>query len=177
MFEDSMNSMREAIGYMGIHKILTGTLHKFEATGQYTRPKSQCRSPFMTGDCGILVRRGILQKTGRTYTGATEVAGPGAAESDGKGVVAHCSTTQYLFLLKRRGNETYRLLDVVKAGTRGQECGGLERWRRLDDFRALDEVALGVAEDSHLPERRFERALDLRLVVYHDGSALDIAAV
>ena len=41
----------------------------------------------------------------------------------------------------------------------------LQRRWRLDDLRALDETALRVTKDSHLPERSLEGALDLSLIV------------
>ena len=63
------------------------------------------------------------------------------------------------------GSLSARLLDVGVGEPGGEVGGGVGCRRSGDELGAVDEVALGVAEDGHLAESSLERGLELGLVV------------
>ena len=117
---------------------------------------------------------------GDTYTGATEVAGPGSVGSVGNATVAHCSkkgkgrsahVARHCELASRdQGSpdwtRTYGLLDVIVREAGGKVSVARGRGRHGDDFAAVDELALVLAEERHLLEDLLEAVLELGLVVH-----------
>ncbi len=110
-----------------------------------------------------------------TYTGATEVAGPGSVGKDGKGVSAHyIDKPSQLNVPTKRKQGTYSLLDIsssLASGEVGAGAGGEGR-RDGDDFRAVDELALVHAEERKAAHDVRERLGELLLVV---GERLPLA--
>ena len=68
--------------------------------------------------------------------------------------------------------DTHSLLDVAYRFSSGEVSSTLESRGCLNDLRAVNQVALRVSKDGHLPESGLEGTLNLGLVVckYTDES-------
>ncbi len=121
-----------------------------------------------------------------TYTGGTDVAGPPSVGRVGNGVSVHFMVSSaiapYFHATLRRiltACSTSRMLCPAGKWALPDEGGGvgiysnvmsLRKKERIclsdtHDITAVDEVALVMAEEGHLPESLLEFGLDLVLVV------------
>ena len=113
--------------------------------------------------------------TNNAYTAATEVAGPGAVLSVGKGVEAHYSTVRQALEVNSHGRGTHSLLNIPVGLASGEGRAASEGLGGGDDLRAVNHRIRVVAELSEGGEDELEVGLELVLVVCRCSEYLQVS--